>query len=191
MKTCSGGWLTIFNWGASGRLLAIDLRMRWNSLGVVCSNRRRCQARIQVGEMLGVSTMSVIRLEKAGQLTGIKLTDRPGAMTRYRPSEIEALVEKRSIRQAKTLSGDALAVGAAQQGYSVALSADGNTAIVGGLGDNSNAGATWVYTRSGDAWTQQGSKLVGTGAVGAAAQGSSVALSAAWVYTRSGTVWTQ
>src|SRR5437870_5081803 len=70
------------------------------------------------------------------------------------------------------------AVGHAQQGISVALSADGNTAIVGGLNDNAGAGAVWVFTRSGGVWTQQGSKLVGTGAVGNAAQGVSVALSA-------------
>jgi hypothetical protein len=40
----------------------------------------------------------------------------------------------------------------------------------------------WVYTRSGGVWTQQGNKLVGTGAVGTttrnAEQGWSVALSA-------------
>jgi hypothetical protein len=101
------------------------------------------------------------------------------------------------------------AVGAAQQGTSVALSADGNTAIVGGPGDNSDAGAAWVFTQSGGVWTQQGSKLFGGGAVGAAQQGTSVALSAdgntaivggfadnsdagaAWVFTRSGGVWTQ
>jgi len=101
------------------------------------------------------------------------------------------------------------AVGNAGQGISVALSADGNTAIVGGVADNSISGAAWVYTRSGGVWTQQGSKLVGTGAVGTAGQGVSVALSAdgstaivggvrdnsytgaAWVHTRSGTVWTQ
>jgi hypothetical protein len=69
------------------------------------------------------------------------------------------------------------AAGAAAQGYSVALSADGNIAIVGGISDNSNTGAAWVYTLSGGVWTQQGSKLVGTGAVGAALQGP-VALSA-------------
>jgi hypothetical protein len=63
--------------------------------------------------------------------------------------------------------------GAAAQGYSVALSGDGNTAIVGGPDDN----AAWVFTRSNGVWTQQGSKLVGTGAVGSAAQGVSVALS--------------
>ena len=70
------------------------------------------------------------------------------------------------------------AVGSARQGKSVALSADGNTAIVGGNGDNSDTGAAWVYTRNGGVWTQQGSKLVGTGAIGAAEQGFSVALSA-------------
>ena len=70
------------------------------------------------------------------------------------------------------------AVGGAAQGVSVALSGDGDTAIVGGLYDNSNAGTAWVYTRSGGAWTQQGTKLVGTGAIGAAMQGYSVSLSA-------------
>ena len=34
-----------------------------------------------------------------------------------------------------------------------------------------------MFTRSGTTWTQQGSKLVGTGAIGDANQGSSVALS--------------
>jgi hypothetical protein len=71
------------------------------------------------------------------------------------------------------------AVRAASQGV-VALSADGNTAIVGGPGDNPDSsghgvGAAWVYTRSNGVWTQQGSKLVGTGAVGGAEQGYSVA----------------
>jgi hypothetical protein len=68
------------------------------------------------------------------------------------------------------------AVGAANQGWSVAVSADGNTAIVGGPGDN-NIGAAWIFTRSGGVWTQQGSKLIGTGAVGNAGQGYSVSLS--------------
>jgi hypothetical protein len=64
------------------------------------------------------------------------------------------------------------------QGTSVALSADGNTAIVGGYCDNLCTGAAWVYTRGNGVWTQQGVKLVGTDAVGAAGQGRSVALSA-------------
>jgi FG-GAP-like repeat/FG-GAP repeat len=98
---------------------------------------------------------------------------------------------------------------AADQGRSVALSADGNTLIVGGPADNSNAGAAWVFTRAGGSWTQQGAKLFADNAVGAANQGRSVALSAdgntaivggpadnagagaAWIFTRSGGVWTQ
>ena len=96
------------------------------------------------------------------------------------------------------------------EGASVALSGDGNTAIVGGPGDNGSKGATWVFTQSGGVWSQQGSKLVGTGGVGTFVdQGSSVALSsdgntaivggpidnsgvgAVWVFTQSGGVWTQ
>jgi hypothetical protein len=95
---------------------------------------------------------------------------------------------------------------------------DGNTAIVGGPGDYNAAGdvivgSAWVFTRSGGVWSQQGPKLVGTGAVGGASgeieQGWRVSLSrdgntaivggnldnnsvgAAWVYTRSGGVWSQ
>jgi len=101
------------------------------------------------------------------------------------------------------------AVGNSGQGFSVALSADGNTAMAGGYADNSNQGAAWVFTRSGGTWSQQGNKLVGTGAVGNAGQGCSVALSAdgntamvggnldnsnqgaGWVFTRSGSTWSQ
>jgi hypothetical protein len=107
------------------------------------------------------------------------------------------------------------AAGLARQGWSVALSGDGNTAIVGGHEDNSAAGAAWVYTRSRGVWTRRGGKLIGTAAVGNGRQGISVALSgdgntafvggpdddphtngnsateAAWVFTRTGDVWTQ
>ena len=41
-------------------------------------------------------------------------------------------------------------------GGSVALSADGNTALVGGWMDDDTTGAAWVFTRSGGAWSQQG-----------------------------------
>ena len=57
------------------------------------------------------------------------------------------------------------AVGGTQQGFSVALSADGNTAPVGAPTDNSSRGAAWVYTRSGGICTQQGLKLNGSDAV--------------------------
>jgi len=106
------------------------------------------------------------------------------------------------------------AIGFAQQGSSVSLSGDGNTAIMGGFSDNGGVGATWVFTRLQGVWSQQGPKLVGTGGLGAARQGSSVSLSgdgntaivggsgdnpspplnpvgAAWVFTRSNGVWGQ
>ncbi len=101
------------------------------------------------------------------------------------------------------------AVGKSNQGISVAISADGNTAIVGGSGDNSNIGAVWIFVRSGEVWTQQGDKLVGTGSVGTSLQGGAVSLSAdgntaivggsrdntfagaVWIFTRNGNVWTQ
>jgi len=58
----------------------------------------------------------------------------------------------------------------------VTLSGGGNTAIIGGFADDNNMGAAWVFARSDRAWTQK-AKLVGTGAIGAAEQGTSVAIS--------------
>jgi hypothetical protein len=65
----------------------------------------------------------------------------------------------------------------ALQGYSVSLSGDGNTGLVGGYADDDNAGATWVFKRSRGVWSQEGPKLVGTGAIGPAWQGVSVSVS--------------
>src|SRR5262249_30271501 len=64
------------------------------------------------------------------------------------------------------------------QGYSVALSADGNTAIVGGPQNNGQVGAAWVFVRIGGVFWSEQAKLVANDATGAAAQGQSVALSA-------------
>ena len=46
------------------------------------------------------------------------------------------------------------------QGRSVAVSADGSTALLGGPQDNGGTGAVWVFTRANGAWSQQGNKLV-------------------------------
>ena len=43
------------------------------------------------------------------------------------------------------------AEGYAMQGYSVGLSGDAQTAIVGGIADNSAVGASWIFTLSGSA----------------------------------------
>jgi phosphodiesterase/alkaline phosphatase D-like protein len=106
-------------------------------------------------------------------------------------------------------------IGAGEFGSSVALSANGSTALIGGFRDNGDVGAAWVFTRSGTTWTQQGGKLTAKSGeeLGQGEFGVSVALSsegntaliggsgeavgfdshrgAAWVFTRSGTTWTQ
>ncbi len=45
-------------------------------------------------------------------------------------------------------------------GYSVALSGDGTTAVVGGPTDGGGSGAVWVFVRAAGTWIQQGPKLV-------------------------------
>lgn len=71
-------------------------------------------------------------------------------------------------------------VGLSMFGSSVSLSADGNTALIGGPNDDSNKGASWIFTRSNaGVWDPIGVKLVGGSALGANVyQGSSVAMSA-------------
>jgi IPT/TIG domain/FG-GAP repeat len=94
-------------------------------------------------------------------------------------------------------------------GRSVALSGDGDTALVGGPGANGNLGAAWVFVRSGEGWTLQGPPLTGGAESLKGHFGRSVALSAdgdtaligapgdagykgaAWVFTRAGTSWSE
>lgn len=109
-------------------------------------------------------------------------------------------------QQAKlTVTGN---IGAAGFGDVVHLSADGNTLISSGAGDNGGFGAAWIFVRNAGVWTQQ-TKLVGSGNIGTPRQGWAVALSsdgntaglggdldnggigAVWVFTRSGTSWSQ
>ena len=99
-------------------------------------------------------------------------------------------------------------------GSAVALSADGNTALIGGSGDNNGTGAAWVFTRTGSTWTQQGPKLTGSEetapqpdfgtAVALSAEGSlalvggpnetvgtTIGDGAVWAFTRSAGKWSQ
>jgi hypothetical protein len=94
-------------------------------------------------------------------------------------------------------------------GFSVAISADGKTGLVGGRTDEGGAGAAWALTRGETGWTGQGAKLVPSDASGASGFGNSVALSAdgnaaliggprdaatlgaAWVFIREGETWSQ
>jgi len=107
--------------------------------------------------------------------------------------------------QTTTLLGTG-ATGAAQQGECVSI--HGDTLAFGGPTDASSLGAVWVYTRSAGTWSQQGSKLVGTGYTGSVIyQGKSVCvwadslaiggfndnsgIGAVWVFTRSAGTWSQ
>ena len=151
---------------------------------------------------------SLVGMVMPGAVTGtISLTTASGSVTSTGTFTLSTAPAP-NIQQGAKLVGTG-AVGNAYQGNSVSLSADGNTAIVGGPTDNSNQGAVWIYTRSGDTWSQQGTKLVGTGNTGAAYQGCAVSLSAdgntaivggrndntyqgaAWIFTRSGDTWSQ
>src|SRR5262249_17477820 len=70
------------------------------------------------------------------------------------------------------------------QGFSVSLSGDGNTAVIGGPFDNGHVGAVWVLKRAANgSWNQLGGKLIGSGGVVwpaccAHGQGHAVAISA-------------
>ena len=102
-------------------------------------------------------------------LTSTRMT-RSGNVWTQQPTRLSG-----SDAAAVTVRGTTINV---HQGYSVSISADGNTALVGGYGDNQNAGAAWIWRRSGSIWTQLSAKLAGSGAVGPSVyQGYSVALS--------------
>ena len=112
-------------------------------------------------------------------------------------------------QQGLKLVGTGVTGSTARQGRSVSLSGDGNTLVIGGPADDTLNGAVWIFTRSGGVWTQQGSKLVGSGSSGAAYQGVSTSVSydgntiafggstdtsnqgAVWIFTRSSGIWTQ
>jgi hypothetical protein len=112
------------------------------------------------------------------------------------------------VQQGPNLFPNDLTPGSGSQfGDAVAISPDGNTALVGALIDNSSKGGVWMFTRSGGVWSQQGQKIVPNDEVNSAEFGTSVALSrdgntaliggeldnsqtgAAWVYVRSGSNW--
>lgn len=93
-------------------------------------------------------------------------------------------------------------------GSAVALSADGNTALIGIMAANSNTGAAVVQIRTGTTWTQQAVLTRSSGATGdlfgrsvtlsadgntalVGAEGVSSGTGEVIVFTRSGTIWTQ
>jgi hypothetical protein len=173
----------------------------------------------QMGSQILFRTRSGATALSYGQLSALDATGHrlPGHM-QIRNRTLQLRIDDRDaryplridpfIQQGEKLTGSGV-IGIGSFGFSVALSADGNTALIGGPSDNSGVGAAWVFTRAGSTWTQEGEKLTAGGESGIGNFGSSVALSgdgntsliggshdnsgvgAAWVFTRSGSTWTQ
>lgn len=103
--------------------------------------------------------------------------------------------------------------GIARHGYSVAISGDGNTIAESGVrnSNGSSFGSVWVYTRTGNIWTEQAGPLIPTGitnnnvgySISLSYDGDVMVISSnlldglsesqgqLWIYNRSGIVWTQ
>ena len=124
-------------------------------------------------------------------------------------------------RNGSTWSQQALLIASDRQvgdhfGFSVALSDDGNSALIGSyvddVGSNANQGSAYVFTRAGSTWSQQSHLFSSDGAaedyfgrsvslsadgnialVGANMKviGSNTRQGAAYTFTRSGTSWSQ
>ena len=147
---------------------------------------------------LSVSTQYYIRVRHKGTTYGYS----GWSATRQVTTKSQFLLEN---EMAKITASDAAAND--HFGWSVSLSADGSTALVGAAGKSSYTGAAYIFTRSGSTWTQQ-SKITASDAATNDQFGRSVSLSAdgstalvgapnksstgaAYVFTRSGSTWTQ
>ena len=95
--------------------------------------------------------------------------------------------------------------GAAPDNFGYSVSLDGDTALIGAIGDDGNKGSAYVFIQTGTTWTQQ-AKLNASDGVAGDRFGKSVAVSgdtaligaykddgkgSAYVFTRTGTTWTQ
>ena len=78
-----------------------------------------------------------------------------GSRTRAFSEVSEGGVGPQLFSEQAELIGEGVLGGLAEQGDSVALSANGTTAIVGRAADNSGEGAAWVFVRKGSTWQEQ------------------------------------
>jgi pimeloyl-ACP methyl ester carboxylesterase len=134
--------------------------------------------------------------------------------------DVETLDGSTWVQQAELVPDDNQVIATGTNfGASVALSSDGNTALIGGPEDNEYQGGAWIYTRSNGQWTEQAhivppdelgrvagiaSSQFGT-SVGLSPDGNTAVISgpydygagdqygwgAVWIYTRTGTTWTE
>ncbi|MBK9495062.1 MAG: FG-GAP repeat protein [Xanthomonadales bacterium] len=155
------------------------------------------------GDLLGRS----VALDGDTALVGA-YTDDVGAISDQGSAYVFTRSGSTWTQQAKLTAGN----GAMGDRFGISVALDGDTALVGARGDevgvNSGRGSAYVFTRSGDTWTQEAKLTAGDGAAGDRF-GSSVALDgdtalvgaiyddvssnqgSAYVFTRSGTKWMQ
>ncbi|QOJ15824.1 MAG: thrombospondin type 3 repeat-containing protein [Planctomycetia bacterium] len=171
-----------------------------------------CTGAITVGETDKLTAADAAQFDQFGFSSAISgdtavigaLGDNSNAGSAYifvrAPGPPETWVQQAKLTASDAAAGDFF-------GFSVAL--DGDTAVIGAVGDNGGSGSAYVFVRSGTSWTQQ-QKIVGTGLATDAGFGGSVSISAntilvgatsnddvpfnsgsAYVFVRSGTTWTQ
>jgi hypothetical protein len=194
-----GGWLTValgLSGSARAQMSASDVRF-------VAPNGQTVlrYGGLEAVDASGHALRSALTIRDGRLLVHV---DDAGA--RY-PITVDPLVQQGGAITASDESGGG---NGSQMGQSVAVSADGNTALVGGGVDNHDLGAAWVFTRTGSTWSQQGPKLFPNNPSPNSSEfGISVALSAdgntaliggsfdglnagaAWVFTRTGSTWSQ
>jgi IPT/TIG domain/FG-GAP repeat len=165
----------------------------------------------RTSELTGAGETAEGRFGRAVALSGdgnTALVSAPGDQAGHGRAWVFARSGSSWSQQGESLAG-AGEDGEGHFGASIALSVDGSTALIGAPGDNGFLGAAWVFTRSGETWSEDGSKLTGAGANGEAHFGYSVALSgggttaliggrhqqegagAAWVFTSTAGEWSQ
>ncbi|RYZ98458.1 MAG: hypothetical protein EOP47_19310 [Sphingobacteriaceae bacterium] len=186
----SGPVGTLITINGTGLAPSIGMAIGGNSGLIISATDTKVVGMVMPGTTMG--TVSVTT-GNAGSITVASFTVTP---TPY-PSQQQgaALVGTGSIGQSRQ--------------NSIAISADGNTAIVGGYNDNNEQGAAWIFTRSNSIWSQQGTKITGSAGVSPSWFGTAVAISAdgntaavtgtkdngsrgaVWVFTRNNGAWTQ
>ncbi len=132
--------------------------------------------------------------------------DQIGGSANQGSAYVFAVVNHAWTQQQKLLAND----GAPDDYFGSAVALDGDTAIVGAVGDDVgahvNQGSAYVYTRTGTTWTQQQKLTASNGAAqdqfgdAVALSGNSVVIGVqynnasqgtAYVFTRAGVTWTQ
>jgi hypothetical protein len=173
------------------RTAAGATRLRYGQLSVVDATGSRLPSHIQLRD---------------GKLL-LQINDRRASY----PVRIDPFVSEPFVQQGEKLTAVGEG-GSGAFGTSVALSADGNTALIAGSLDETRVGAAWIFTRSGSTWSQQGGTLApeGEGAfndfhslsvalssdgqtalIGGSSNNLDGSFGSAWVFTRSGSTWVQ